>query len=500
MKLKRIAAALVLPLVVSALGASCGKNNSNGKTTELLWYVVGSPQKDLQLVNDALNKKLEEKADLKVNIKMLDWNAYDQKMNMIIATKEKFDLCWTAPQTNDYYNNVARGAFVALDDLFDKYAPKTKALVSDEVWNATRVNGKIYAAINYQVMATSYGYMVQKPIADASGMNYEEVTDYKNLDDMLAYVKANYPEKITLSYNNQQEPFSSCLPMFGMEAIGGNQMPGAFARNEDGYKVVNQYETEEFKQFISKMHEWYKKGYLKSDAATSSEYNADMAAGKFGVIFPQYMMSDSVGKEVLPEDTYSNTGIPYYSKMFTPNFLTTDRVTATMTAVSSTSKNPEKALRLIEIMNTDEDIYNTLCRGIEDKHYKKVEPHLNKNGANVTIETIENSGYSPLTDWMFGNTDQSWCEEGSTPSSDWKEANESAERSRILGFAFDADKVANEISMCSNVLGEYLTSLTSGSVEPTQRYDDFIAKLKQAGADKIVEEKQRQLDEWLKTK
>lgn len=502
MKIKKIAAALVLPLALGAVSTACANKKTGKKeTTELLWYVVGGQQKDMKLVNDELNKMLAEKSDIQVNIKMLDWNAYDQKMNMIISTKEEFDLCWTAPQTNDYYNNIARNAFVPLDDLMEKYAPKTKALVSDELWEATRVNGKIYGSINYQVMATAYGYAVQRPVMNASGLNYAEITNYNDLDDILAFAKENYPDKIPLKYSNTQEPFTSSLPMFGMEAIGGNQTPGALVRGTDDYKVVNQYETEEFKKFITKMHEWYKKGYLQSDAATTSELSANKKAGKYVVFFPQYLTGDSTESDKTPDAPYEDTGIPYYTKKFTPEYITTDRAIATMTAISSTSKHPEKAMQLIEILNTDEDIYNTLCIGIEGKHYNKLkEPFTNIYGANVTIEKIENSGYAPNSNWMFGNTAQEWKTENNGPAQDWMDANAKAEYSEIMGFAFDTDPVANEISMCSSVLGEYLTSLTSGSTEPTKRYDEFIAKLKTAGADKIVEEKQKQLDEWLKTK
>lgn len=500
MNIRKIAAALVLPLALGTMLTSCGgKKTGDGDTTELLWYIVGSPQKDMQLVNDELNKMLLEKANMTVNIKMLDWNAYDQKMNMIISTKEEFDLCWTAPQTNDYYNNIARNAFVPLDDLMDEYAPKTKAMVSDKIWDAARVNGKIYASINNQIMATAYGYMAQRPITNASGVNYADVTHYSELEPILAYTKENYPDKIPLAYQKEQEPFTSCLPMFGMEAIGGNQTPGAYVRGTGEYKVVNQYETEEFKKFITQMHDWYKKGYLQSDAATSSEYSANLAAGKFAVMSPSYMTKDTTEIDLEPDKPYGNTGVPYYTKRYTPAYITTDRATATMTAISATSKHPEKAMQLIEIMNTDEKIYNTLCIGIEGKHYNKLaEPYTNVHGATVTIEKIDNSGYAPNTNWMFGNTELEWKTENDGSVEFWKEANENAEYSEILGFAFNTEPVANEISMCSNVLGEYLTSLTSGSTEPTQRYEDFIAKLKTAGADKIVAEKQRQLDEWVK--
>ena len=48
---------------------------------------------------------------------------------------------------------------------------------------------------------------------------------------------------------------------------------------------------------------------------------------------------------------------------------------ATMTGISITSKHPEKAFELIKLVNTDKELYNLICNGIEGKHYE-----LNENG------------------------------------------------------------------------------------------------------------------------
>lgn len=477
-----------------------GKTSEKDDAPELLWYISASAQNDAQLVNDAVNELVKEKLGFTVKIKMLDPSAYTQKMNMIISTKEEYDLCWTSPQSNDYYNNIARNAFVPLDDLLEEYGKGTKALLSEQMWEATRVNGKIYGLINNQIMATAYGFAVQRPIANAAGMKWAELTHYTQLEGILKYAKENHPDKIPLSYNVNQEPFSSALPMFGFEAIGGNKIPGAFVRVGDGYQVVNQYETEEFKSFIATMHDWYKKGYIKSDASTSQEFSSDSAAGKFVVQFPVFLTGDTTISDLTPDEPYGGTGVPHYAKRFINEIITTDRATATMTAISSTSKYPEKAMQLIELINTDEVVYNTLCIGIEGKHYNKVEPYTNHLGTEVSIEKIDNSGYAPMRNWMFGNTALEWKTKADYPTSKWQNENKNAEISRILGFTFEAKPVTNEIAMCSNVIDEYLASLTSGSIEPTQRYEEFIAKLKTVGADKIVAEKQAQLDKWVASK
>ena len=53
-----------------------------------------------------------------------------------------------------------------------------------------------------------------------------------------------------------------------------------------------------------------------------------------------------------------------------------------------------------------------------------------------------------------------------------------------------------ELAACSNVVSEYNVSLTSGLVDPETVIPEFVEKLEAAGIDKIIAEKQSQLDAW----
>jgi putative aldouronate transport system substrate-binding protein len=76
--------------------------------------------------------------------------------------------------------------------------------------------------------------------------------------------------------------------------------------------------------------------------------------------------------------------------------------------------------------------------------------------------------------------------------------NKNSAISPAMGFTFDSTSVANEYSAVTNVIGQYLPGLITGSMDPAE-IPNFIDKLKAAGMDKIVEAKQQQLDQWLNT-
>lgn len=54
-----------------------------------------------------------------------------------------------------------------------------------------------------------------------------------------------------------------------------------------------------------------------------------------------------------------------------------------------------------------------------------------------------------------------------------------------------------EKKTCPSVSDEYLFTITSGSVDPESAIAEFNEKLYNAGLQTVMEEKQRQFDEWL---
>ena len=66
-----------------------------------------------------------------------------------------------------------------------------------------------------------------------------------------------------------------------------------------------------------------------------------------------------------------------------------------------------------------------------------------------------------------------------------------------LGFVMVQDAVANEIAAVANVIAEYHEPLSYGMVQDVDAHiDEFVAKMNDNGVDKIIEECQRQLNEW----
>lgn len=468
---------------------------------ELSWYFPNSPQQGLDGVNEALNELLLEKMNATVKLNLVDWGAYDQKINVMMSAGETFDLVFTATWSNNYFQNAAKGAFVPIDDLLDKYAPNTKKAIPDFVWPAVTVKGKIYGVPNYQTMAPGYGIVLRKDFVDKYNFDWQNANKLEDIEPYLEAVKNGEMGMIPLEYSKNSDFFKSFSGYFGMDTIGDSGMPGWMYLEDKDYKVVNQYDTPEFKEHIKLMRDWYKKGYMRQDAATLTDHMPDRKAGKIASIFGGIDLDtndySAVGLE-FPGRFMSQSGVEGYDKKFGKCLLNTDRAAATITAISATSKNPEKSMQFLELMNSDVDVYNTMCYGAEGVNYKKVSENR--------VETIAEGGYQLWSNWELGNNLNAWYNEADAVGAEvdnkginmWDNNNKNAFASPLLGFVFDGESVKSEIANCNTVIEELLYALGSGSVEPDEYHPIFIEKLQKAGADKIIAEKQSQLDQWRK--
>jgi len=457
---------------------------------ELTWYYPGPyPQLDQDMVFEEFNKILKEKINATVDFKVQNWGAYEDKIRVIIAAGEEYDLCFTANWFNNYLQNVARGAFLPLDDLIDEYAPGLKALVPPAMWDATRVEGKIYGLINYQISCMTNGAYFKKELVDKYNFDVTTVKEMEDLEPFLAAVKEQdpdiYPTGIVASGGGN---WAGWITHFGFDEVVGRDMPGAVRLDDTGAipTAINQCKTDEFKKFARTVADWYQKGYVRSDALAINDARPMTEAGQMGVWF---------GGNVKPGGDAEHLAAYGYEMIQHPisaSVLKTSSIISTMHAISRTSKNPERAMMLMELLNTDKELYNLITFGIEGIHYNKVGPNR--------IEMIEGSGYVPNTAWMHACTFNAYLLPGQGDTV-WEEThalNMSAVPSPILGFAFDPEPVKTEIAQCSSVVGEYMRTLDTGScgADWEATLAEFIAKLDGAGASRIITEIQAQLNAW----
>jgi len=178
----------------------------------------------------------------------------------------------------------------------------------------------------------------------------------------------------------------------------------------------------------------------------------------------------------------------------TSKTVATSETAGSMLAISSTSEDPERAMMFINLLHTDKELNNLLNFGIEGVHYTR-------NGE-IISPTDKTADYSPGSAWMFGNQflNYVWDSEDPEKWNKFREFNQNAHVSPGLGFVFNSDPVKSEVGALANVIEQYQRALETGSVDPDKVLPEYLNALRAAGLDKVVQEKQRQFDEFLASK
>ena len=450
---------------------------------KMKYSIVGGEQPDLPKVNAAINEYLKKTGlNIDLEIQLIDWGAYNDQMGLAHSAGEEGGLEFTAPWTNNYPSNVAGGVYLPLDDLLKEYAPKTFASLTPEMWNAARIDGKIYGVINQQMFPKVWGIQVRKDLAEKYGLDIEKLTGYDDpaLDEFMKKVK----EGGDVKYVSDGAYF--LLEMQGYDPVVSSY--GGLNVNDPNAKIVNYFATEDARKAFERAKRWMDAGFVPVEPI--QDVDASIKAGEVAMRLTQNV---GIGDTTGLKDKY---GYEFVAKgMITP-ILNTDSMVATLTAIPATCKHPERAMMLIEAINTDPELFNLLCYGIEGTHWNW------EDKEKKLIKKVENSAYNPNTNWQFGNVFNAYYTNATQIGSYEKmmEVNKTSAPSPALGFNFNRKPVETELAQIGPVMDPINAELFNGSASDIDaKVAEALDALKAGGFDKVLEEANAQFEAFKKT-
>lgn len=480
-KLFKLIAMIISICTVIICFSGCKDNNKQtGSTVTLKWYLPCIETEGRSEVQNEINKILE-KDGISVELIYIDQGNYSSKLQVLNAGNEEYDLCYTSNWLNDFYKNVSGGVFCDITELVPKYAPTLYASMKKEVWDAIKCDGKLYSVPNWQIQTKGAAMIAPTKNYEAAGVDPDSIHNMKDVDNYLRKLhKADPTADLYSTY------WDILIQYYGLLPVGNLKLPGAvYYKGDDWSKVVNQYETPEFEEYVKTVRNWVEEGLLHKEYLVGADRTNKVNSGlnseamRFATDSPFAASQFAVSRN---EDwSISHLG---------ERVLSTDGINCAMTGVSATSKHPEEAVKLLEIVNTTPEIINLICYGVEGKDYKKI--------SDKKIEMISDSNYTGPSYFYVGSAANTLVP--SQYSDDvWektKEFNENADISPILGFVPNTDAVAGEIANCQTVINEQLEMLTMGYVPADEGLKKLRESLEKAGAPRIIKEYQRQLDDW----
>lgn len=476
---------------------STAAENTAGETTadtdaaelefvKLTWYFRSDSYPEQDLVYEEANKIIKEAINAEVEFIPIAPSDYEQKMQTKYAAGEAGDINFTSSWTNKYLQNVSKGAFYPMDELLEKYAPEVKAYFPEEQWNAVRVKGEIYGIPNAQIFAKTGNLSVRKDLALKYSLDITAIKQLADLEPFLEQVTKE--EGAIFERYDKAGGFGQLTYTLGFDDISAFTW---MKYDDKELKIVNPYATQEFKDYCLQAKDWADKGYTANDAMVKKDMEAEIKANKIaarsrGVYKP--------GVEIQEAASSWAPGVEIVAAPLGESVLSTSGITSTISAIPSTSKNPERAMMLLELVNTNAELFNLISYGIQGQHYEVVADNM--------IRQINTDKYKG-TPWMMGNTFNGYILEGSP--ADLNEAtlemNNNAYPSEALGFSFDAEPVKTQIAQVQTVYDEFFPALNCGNVDDVEAsLAEYQEKLEGAGINEIVAEAQKQIDEWAATK
>ncbi|WP_308636506.1 ABC transporter substrate-binding protein [Paenibacillus silvisoli] len=462
------------------------------KEVHLKMVFVGPKPVDYDSVFGEINKKLKEKINATVEGEFLDWSDWAQKYPLKLAASEDFDLIYSANWAG-YNDQALKGGFLELtEDLLSKYAPETWAKMPEVSWGQAKVNGKLY------MVPQNRGESVEKLILYREDLrkkyNLPEINSPETYATYLKAIAENEkgvvpftPETGDWKYHNldrvllkQQQEWN----MFDLD------MPFAYKLTDTAGKVFNVYETPEFKDLLVYYkdladHNVWSKNVLNS----KNDHQADFKTGKTASITHNNGTLGSLMALMRQENS------PFEVKLADINQGKKKSVaisTQNGTSIHATSKNIERSLMFIDLMQNDKEMHDLMMYGINGVHYTPV-------GDTKYKATDKNPNFTGFSNWNFNSPlnldNEAFPQEASDLVKGW-EAN--VYHYPLETFVFDNSKVKSEIANLGNVMLRYAIPLEYGLVKDIDKgLAELNEQLKAAGLENVQAELQAQIDAFL---
>jgi len=524
MKTTSIIIALVLALsVLSGCGASSDKGETGtaattaagttvkateskaepskldtSKTVELKIFAIADAPRNQKLADTyfvELNKKLMEKLNCTVKFTYASGNDYQNNYQLVMASGEKYDLIHSGSWLN-YTTNAIKGAFMPLDKLIPVYCPDVNTMVDQARWNGVKVKGQIFGIPTLKKSYVEPSFMYREDLR----LKYKtpEITSLDSIEAYLQAIKDNEPSLLPSDDYQSQVYGTSFIYTTKYQIVdSSNDRHSNFVMDpKNPRKVLSTIETPEYKEYMKLMKKWADKGFWPKSVLSNIEWGVfSVMNGKAAASFNAQMLNYAWHAVQLEKD-HPDWKIGYflYSDLNPDSVVTGQNATSNMASVTRTAENPERALMLVNLIQTDEELWNFVTYGTEGVNFKLTDGKIDTSDIDTTVDGFNYFPASLFDNAKFfkPNFDQ-WPRYG-----EYESKLKARTRDNMLaGYVFDVSAIEAEYTAVNQVRIEYGFPLQAGLVNDVDKaYGDFVKRSKDVGLEKCRAEVERQLNEF----
>lgn len=449
-------------------------------------------------------------------VQVSTWVATEQ-FNLMVASETYYDLISSAV---GYYGSgqqaIEDDVLISLNPYMEDCAPNYTAIMnSDPSIYPQCVDDEGNIAAFYQFKdkyIESNGFAIRQDWLDALGLEIPKTID--ETAQALEAIKGAYDCAAPIFVgSNGVASQTGLICAFGVPGYTDDD-PDSHLFQIDG-KVTSSLLTEEYKDYITMMADWYQRGLIDKDFTSMTSANINgaeptmFASGNIGMLYcsprqlDQYPSATGDGCDLEPmAHPVLNEGdvihIGYDNSIVQ---------TAKSMSVSTSCADPELAVRWMDTWYT-EDIYALMNYGIEGESYVK-----NDDGTYSFTDAIVNApeGWSQavrmtaISDAFIGiyctsSTKQMWSDLGIKAREVWGQEGTPSDGAYNLPTAMSL--TADEMERFSLLSSDITTMISENIVRfidgtrPLSEWDSFVDQLKEMGIEECCTIYQSALDRY----
>ena len=475
--------------------SSAGSTEGTGSAEapkKMRYVAPGSDWEKEDEIIGLVNEKLQrEGVNIEVELVRIPWDAWDQKVNLMLSTGEEFELLHVMQDRKSATVLRSQNAIQPLNDYLDNF-PDLKETLSER-WPEFTVNGEILAVPvkpNYYISRDYGRIFYRQDIFEKAGGKVPETVDevIELAQKMQDILMEDTGEKCYTWLHTLSRPATWLHRSYEEAPFIVDNTMGIAKCNMDG-TVDSFYESDIFKRDCETYQKMYELGLIDPDILTTDSEDRSNAAdyGKFifGFETIDYQSESTMTKNVgaYMGDFWLNPelGNVEYFGIYNGN------------AVPVSCKDPNVPLSFLNWLYGDAENYQLFMYGVEGETYKKVDDNM--------METIFGADGKPLykyDDWQMGNADYRLYDATATETlmkMYTTPVTGTNVRTPLVGFNFDPINVSNEVANLTNEIITSIYPIKFGVVDYDDNIDQAIQRLKAAGLDKVLEEYSKQYKE-----
>jgi putative aldouronate transport system substrate-binding protein len=472
----------------------CGRKAAQGRVINglepvtLSFFFFGNKLSSTDEVWAAIAQEFRNELNVNFNINFIAGTDYKDRMLVKFAAGDVWDMNYDGNWLQ-YDQTVAMNGYMVLDDLLPRYAPDLyRAYQESGALESAKVNGKIVAIPWTNIMTNRPFFQWRADLIDVDPSTVKTVED---VERVLYQLKQRYPDRYIIENSNTE--------VFLMK----NDLMGAtnnfvFNANDSTVQVQHVAETAAYRERARYAEKWQRDGIIWSDVLVDQlDHNQLINQGRLITKFGTHEFSNDSRAWVEPAARWGFNSL-YDDKKFALRTALSNIV-----AIPRTAKNPERTLMFLNLVETNQKMFDMVMYGIQGKTYvmDTSKPNtvmypqgMNDNNSNYMGWQSRWALFKPQH--MRGDP---LYEEGFWQSEkDFATGNPNNITSLLDGFTFQTDAIVTELAQISAIHDAAEKMLDVGLAGRSDVViDKLVDDLNRAGMQKVKAEYQRQVDAFL---